>query len=66
VRKTEYVNGTDLEYKDDSPVNLIDLLPDNHHSFYTYNGSLTTPPCYEVVTWILMSEPVYMSQDRVG
>lgn len=65
VRRTERVNGTDEGYKDDNPENLINLLPENHHSFYTYNGSLTTPPCYEVVTWVLMSEPVYMSQERL-
>lgn len=65
VKKVEHVNGTDLQYKDNNPENLINLLPDNHHSFYTYNGSLTTPPCYEVVTWIIMSEPVYMSQEKL-
>lgn len=62
----ERVNGTDDEYVDDTPENLINMLPDSHHSFYTYKGSLTTPPCYEVVTWIIMSEPVYMEQQRVS
>ena len=66
VKKAEHVNGTDTEYKDSSPFNLINMLPENHHSFYTYNGSLTTPPCYEVVTWIVLSEPVYMSQEKVS
>ncbi len=31
-------------------------------SHYTYNGSLTVPPCYELVTWLLYDEPVRMSQ----
>jgi carbonic anhydrase len=66
VKHAENVNGTDAQYKDSSPENLIHLLPENHHSFYTYNGSLTTPPCYEVVTWVIMSEPVYMCQDQVS
>lgn len=66
VKKCSAVNGTDAEYKDVDPFNLISVLPDNHHGFYTYNGSLTTPPCYEVVTWIVMSEPVYMSQEKVS
>lgn len=65
VARVGHVNGTDAQYKDNNPENLINLLPENHHSFYTYNGSLTTPPCYEVVTWILMSEPVYMCQDKL-
>lgn len=66
VKRAENVNGTDTKYMDSSPENLIHLLPENHHSFYTYNGSLTTPPCYEVVTWIIMSEPVYMCQAQVS
>ena len=67
MKKTSYVNGTDTEteYIDSKPENLINLLPDSHHSFYTYKGSLTTPPCYEVVTWVLLSEPVYMAQESL-
>lgn len=66
VKKSELVNGTSKQYRDHKPELLINLLPDSHHSFYTYNGSLTTPPCYEVVTWVIMSEPVHMSQERVS
>lgn len=60
------INGTDSEFTGDNPQHLINMLPDHHQSFYTYNGSLTTPPCYEVVTWIIMSEPVYMADERVS
>lgn len=66
VQYASQINGTDNEYICDEPQNLINLLPEHHQSFYTYAGSLTTPPCYEVVTWIIMSEPVYMSNDRVS
>ncbi|XP_015438049.1 PREDICTED: carbonic anhydrase 2-like [Dufourea novaeangliae] len=43
------------------PITLASLLPHNTDIFYTYKGSLTTPPCNEVVTWIIFSAPVPIS-----
>lgn len=65
VAKASMVNGTDSEYTSNNAANLINLLPDHRQSFYFYNGSLTTPPCYETVTWVIMSEPIYMSNSRL-
>ena len=45
-------------------VNPIDLLP-KHTSYYTYSGSLTTPPCSEGVTWIEFKERVSMTQQQL-
>ncbi|CAN0233109.1 unnamed protein product, partial [Discosporangium mesarthrocarpum] len=37
-----------------------DILPADP-SYYHYRGSLTTPPCSEVVMWIVLASPVLMS-----
>ncbi|EDW24004.1 GL23614 [Drosophila persimilis] len=34
--------------------------------FYTYKGSLTTPPCSEAVTWILYSDPIPISPKQIS
>ncbi len=38
-------------------INAQNLLPRSTNT-YRYSGSLTTPPCSESVTWLVMSEPV--------
>ncbi|CAG5033856.1 unnamed protein product [Parnassius apollo] len=44
-----------------STLNLSRLLSPQPQSFYTYHGSLTTPDCQEVVTWIVMDHPISIS-----
>ena len=43
-----------------------DLLPPLMNSFYRYEGSLTTPPCSEGVTWIVMSTPMHVSKKTIA
>jgi carbonic anhydrase len=45
--------------------NAEDLLPADH-GYYTFSGSLTTPPCAEGVTWYLMKTPVALSEAQVA
>ncbi|CAB1341838.1 unnamed protein product [Coregonus sp. 'balchen'] len=56
---------TRITYKHDAfllmGLNIADLYPDTTH-FITYEGSMTTPPCFETATWILMNKPVYVTQ----
>ncbi|WP_428151187.1 carbonic anhydrase [Brevundimonas sp.] len=33
--------------------------------FFRYEGSLTTPPCSETVDWVLLSDPITVSQAQV-
>ena len=51
-----------------SPSGTIDmnqLLPVNRQ-YYTYMGSLTTPPCTEGVLWVVFKEPIELSQDQIS
>jgi carbonic anhydrase len=46
-------------------INAGALLPRSTESFYLYSGSLTTPPCSEGVRWVVMKDPVTVSQSAV-
>ncbi len=54
----------DQELQARTPLELNDLLPSNQ-SYYTYMGSLTTPPCSEGVQWIVMRQPVSVSTEQI-
>lgn len=47
------------------PLALQDLMQSNIHEYYVYNGSLTTPPCLEVVTWLDFYDPIEISHEQV-
>lgn len=44
----------------DRRLNLDQFVPDNKH-YFTYLGSLTTPPCSEIVTWHIYSHTLPVS-----
>ena len=48
-----------------SPVDLNALLP-QRRDYFTYMGSLTTPPCTEGVLWMVMKTPVEVSPEQIG
>ncbi|XP_076125918.1 carbonic anhydrase 5A, mitochondrial isoform X2 [Alosa pseudoharengus] len=42
------------------------LLPENTEDYWTYAGSLTTPPLTEAVTWMVMKQPIEVSHDQLA
>ena len=46
-------------------VDVDALLPAGGTS-YRYDGSLTTPPCSEGVSWIVMRTPIELSSEQVA
>ncbi len=46
-------------------IDLSQLLPEDRR-YYTYMGSLTTPPCSEGVLWMVMKQPVPISAEQVA
>ena len=45
-------------------VDYNELVTGRQEYFY-YNGSLTTPPCSEGVSWIVMQQPIEVSADQI-
>ena len=46
-------------------LDVDDLLPPERQ-YFTYMGSLTTPPCSEGVLWMVMKQPVPVSPEQIG
>lgn len=45
-------------------INVNQLLPEDK-TYFTYMGSLTTPPCSENVLWFVMKNPILVSEEQV-
>ncbi len=46
-------------------VNTNDILPASKEHWH-YMGSLTTPPCTQIVEWFLLKEPITISTDQLA
>jgi carbonic anhydrase len=56
--------GKEVEFKK-VMINAADLLPSDQN-YYTFDGSLTTPPCSEGVKWFVMKTPVELSPAQIA
>lgn len=59
---TETVEPTAI---DGATVSAADLLPADH-TYDTYSGSLTTPPCSENVKWMVLTTPIELSVEQIA
>jgi carbonic anhydrase len=46
-------------------IDVNKLLPQNK-GYYTFQGSLTTPPCSESVTWFVLKAPLPIADDEIA
>jgi carbonic anhydrase len=46
-------------------IDLERLLPEQR-GYFTYMGSLTTPPCSEGVLWMVMKQPLQAAPEQLG
>ncbi|VEB95185.1 Carbonic anhydrase precursor [Cedecea lapagei] len=54
--------GQNITMKPD--LNLNKLLPEDK-SYWRFSGSLTTPPCSEGVTWLVLKHPLTLSSEQL-
>ena len=50
---------------DGTTIDVSKLLPDKR-DYYTFQGSLTTPPCSEGVTWFVLKTPVKIADAEIA
>ncbi|MFC1856329.1 carbonic anhydrase [Thermodesulfobacteriota bacterium] len=42
------------------------LLPKGDRKVYAYSGSLTTPGCNEIVSWLVLDTPIELSKEQIA
>jgi carbonic anhydrase len=68
LKKIPHEEGEKNELKSGevAPNDLLSQFPGNKiKSYYTYKGSLTTPPFTEAVQWVILKDPVEASEEQI-
>lgn len=52
------------ERLDNVQIDVSRILPADR-GYYTFPGSLTTPPCTEDVTWLVLKNPITVSAEEI-
>ncbi|XP_071543706.1 putative carbonic anhydrase 3 [Panulirus ornatus] len=65
------ISALDYIYKADTqisiqPFPISQLMPNDMRLFFRYAGSLTTPPCSEVVVWTVFEKPIVVSHYQLA
>lgn len=70
IGKESIVFGNNLSNpsSDEENENILLLNPNglipSYENYYSFTGSLTTPPCTEDVQWVVLDTPITISQDQ--
>ncbi|XP_005106718.2 carbonic anhydrase 6 [Aplysia californica] len=66
VRALKHVRDPEKRTRISLPlISLRDLMPDDISRYYRYNGSLTTPGCFESVTWTVFDTKQTISHKQL-
>jgi len=64
IKHFPYIRKIGEKYPCSGTIYLNEMIP-NLNKFYTYDGSLTTPPLNEAAKWIVLGKPLYVSSNEM-